>query len=154
MILMDDPLCAAPHTLPQQTQNISRVKNYFERVFSCDSFRGLREDSQRAMAMVIHCCFTVMVMAVTTVDPVFGEIVKFLFHVFEAEERGGLQASLAEVARHDIDRWPLQNFTQFPPALELHQTFSPQFLPGQNSCKRTRHPFFFSGQLSAKKISL
>ena len=28
MILMDDPLCAAPHTLPQQTQNISRVQNY------------------------------------------------------------------------------------------------------------------------------
>ena len=55
MILMDDPLCAAPHTLPQQTQNISRVQklqqNYFERVFS---FMGLREDGQRAMAMVIH----------------------------------------------------------------------------------------------------
>ena len=154
MILMDDPLCAAPHTLPQQTQKISRVQNYFERVFSCDSFRGLREDSQRAMAMVIHCCFTVMVMAVTTVDPVFGEIVKFLFHVFEAEERGGLQASLAEVARHDIDRWPLQNFTQFPPlALELHQTFSPQFLQAAKFLQ-TDKTSFLSCQLSAKKISL
>ena len=56
--------------------------------------------------------------------------------------KGGLQASLAEVARHDIDRSPFQNFTHFP-ALELYQTFSLTSCH-QNFCKRTRHPFFFA----------
>ena len=133
----------APDTLPQQTQKhckSERKKTTIGAplsgsfVFCGDSFIGLREHG--------HCCFFAIMIMWLSRRPV-----EFLFYVSQILKKWGeLQASLGEVARHDIDRWPFQNFTQFP-VLELYQTFSFHFFQ-QNSCRLTRHPFLYASCLS------
>ena len=133
--------------LPTQTQNISRAQNYnwgaiqwVFLVFYADTFWGTspmlfyRHGHGRNQRSLFDKMWILVL-------------------CFWGWRKGGLQASLAEVARHDIDRSPLQNFTHFPPCpwalSSLLTSLLASWIPANG---QDTYPFFYPVKIINSQI--